>query len=275
MHIGDASPKDNLCRANRETLLGSFLDYVEDQQGQLIVLGDLFELLRYPLEAILTRREALLDRLARMEATFVPGNHDEDAGRLIDPRDPPHPFFAHTRAAFTLLIGDKRFKFMHGHEVDPFTSAPIQSVSRAFGALACLFNSRQGACLLSNDAFTDGLLEVGEQVLRIWDWVNRSMGRALRECYYMMPPEEATWLTHGVRTHRMLTRYYRDKAQGLYDVAIVGHTHKAGTFGRWYLNSGSWTGTTNDFLKISPDGTATVFDWSYRGARVNHTSIVS
>lgn len=34
LHIGDRSPKDNLCHAGRETLLESFLDYVTHQSGQ-------------------------------------------------------------------------------------------------------------------------------------------------------------------------------------------------------------------------------------------------
>ena len=68
LHIGDRSPSDNLCRANRESLLDSFLRHVEDQQGQLVILGDFLELLRYSLDAIITRRRTLLDRLADMGA---------------------------------------------------------------------------------------------------------------------------------------------------------------------------------------------------------------
>jgi hypothetical protein len=56
-------------------------------------------------------------------------------------------------------------------------------------------------------------------------------------------------------------------------VAVVGHTHKAGTFSDWYVNSGSWTGGTNDFLKITPDGDIGVFGWSERGPRPNKTVV--
>ena len=183
---------------------------MDDQKGQLVILGDFFELLRYPLESIVARRRDLLDRLARMEAMYVPGNHDEDTMRQIDPSDPPHAFFERMSDAFTLPIGDKRFKFMHGHEVDPFTNAGIQSVSRVIGAVAYLFNSRQGACILSNDAFTDAMLELGEHLL-----------------------------------------------------------------GAWNLNSGSWTGATNNFLRIAPDGQAAVFDWGRSGPRINRTVVAN
>lgn len=64
--MGDRSPKDNLCQGNREAMFDQFLDYVADQRGQLVLLGDVFELLRYPLDSIIARRRRLLDRLARM-----------------------------------------------------------------------------------------------------------------------------------------------------------------------------------------------------------------
>ena len=101
LHIGDGSPKDNLRQNQRETLLDGFLDYVEREEGQLVIVGDLFELLRYPAEKILEARRPLLDRLARMESLYVPGNHDEAALELADADRPAHPFFERASAAFT------------------------------------------------------------------------------------------------------------------------------------------------------------------------------
>ena len=40
-----------------------------------------------------------------------------------------------------------------------------------------------------------------------------------------------------------------------------GHTHRPGEFGSWYFNSGSWTGLSNNFIRISPCGQVQVFDW--------------
>ena len=275
LHIGDGSPKDNLCQDNREALLHSFLDYVIDQEGRLVIIGDFLELLRYPLDQIVARRGDLLDRLARMETLYVPGNHDEDAARLIDGAAWPHAFFARMSPAFTRYIGGRRFKFMHGHEVDPFINPRVQNLGRMIGSVAHFLEFRRGACILSNDAVTDALLEVGEQLLRLWGGLTGRMNRAIRECCEMMPAEKVTLLARGIRTHRMLERYHADKTEGLYDVAIVGHTHKAGTFGNWYCNSGSWTGRTNDFLRITPDGNIGVFDWSRHGPRRNHTVVAT
>lgn len=250
-----------------------FLDYVGDQKGQLVILGDFFELLRYPLDSIIARRRRLLDRLARMDTVYVPGNHDEDLASLIDAADLPHPFFERMSRAFVQHIGDKRLRFMHGHEVDPLITSRTQSISRMIGAVACLLEFHQGTCILSNDAITDALLEIGEHVLEIWARITRRMDRALRECCNRMPGEQMTRLRRHIRTHRMLGRFHQDRAEGLYDVAIVGHTHKAGFFEDWYFNSGSWTGLNSNFLKISPDGNIGVFDWSLHGPQSNDTCI--
>ncbi len=273
LHIGDRSPKDNLCHAQRETRLGSFLDYVTHQRGQLVIVGDLFELLRYPLERIVQQRRPLLDRLAAMEAVYVPGNHDDAVEPYTDGEQPPHEFFGRACRAFTHRVGPKRFKFMHGHEVDPLINANVQSLGRAIGAVAYLFQFRQGTCCLSNERLTDLLLELGEQALQIWNGITKGMDRAMRDCCGLVPDEQVRRLGRRIRTQRMLTRYYADREQGLYDIAIVGHTHKAGVFGQWYFNCGSWTGKSNNFLRISPGGEVAIFDWSGKGPQPNHTVV--
>ena len=264
-----------MCQADRETLLDAFLDYVADQDGQLVIIGDLFELLRYRLDRIIARRGRLLDRLARMETIYVPGNHDEDAVRWMTASDVPHPFFARMSQAFTRDIGQKRFKFLHGHEVDPFINAPIQHIGRVIGSVAHLLEYRHGACILSNDAVTDALLEAGEHVLQLWRKLTGGVNQVIVDCCGMMPAENVTRLLRSHRTRHMLERYHADKAEGLYDVAIVGHTHKAGTVGGWYYNSGSWTARTNNFLRIAPGGTVDVFDWGRRGPRISRSVVTT
>jgi UDP-2,3-diacylglucosamine pyrophosphatase LpxH len=273
LHIGDRSPRDNLCRANRESLLDSFLHHVENQKGQLVIIGDFLELLRYPLDNVLARRKTLLDRLADMDTVYVPGNHDEDVIRWADTTNPPHPFFARISHAFVRHIGGRRFKFMHGHEVDPLANAGIQNLGRVIGRLAYLCEFRQGACLLSNDTVIGLLEETGEQLLHVWTWLLAGLHTALRESCGRLPAGRIRFLTRRIRTQRMLTRYYRDKTEGLYDIAIVGHTHRAGTFGDWYFNSGSWTGARSNFLRITPDGDVGVFNWTDNVPQPNRTVV--
>jgi UDP-2,3-diacylglucosamine pyrophosphatase LpxH len=273
LHLGDRSPGDNLCRAGREPLLDAFLRYVEKRKGRLVIVGDLFELLRFPLDRIIARRRPLLDRLADMDTVYVPGNHDEEVLRLVDADDPPHRFFTNMSQAFVQRIGNRRFKFMHGHEVDPFAHARIHSLGRMVGSLAGLCEFGQGTCILSNDAVTGVLEEAGEHLLRAWNWLRCGMNEAIRESCNELAAGKMRFLTRGIRTQHMLTRYYRDRAEGLYDAAIVGHTHKEGTFGNWYFNSGSWTGRNNSFLRIAPDGEVGVFDWTDGGPRPNRALV--
>ncbi len=275
LHIGDRSPKDNLGQARREEQFNDFLDYVEFRKGQLVIVGDFFELLRYPAERILTERGPLLDRLARMETRYVLGNHDEAAMELACPNQPAHPFFERTSKAFTQTIGDKRFKFMHGHEVDPLITPGVQHLGRLLGAFSTLLEFRAGTCLLSNDHVTDALLETGEHLLRLWYKLMATLNKAACECCSLMPSEQIKFMRRRIRTQRMIARYHEDKQQCAYDVAIVGHTHKAGVYGDWYFNSGSWTGKTNNFLEISPAGEVTVFDWNWHGPQKNDTILAA
>jgi len=274
LHIGDRSPKDSLCRAGRERLLNTFLDHVEDQNGQLVIIGDLFELLRYPLESIIARRRDLLDRFAAMRTVYIPGNHDEEVVSLIDPKKPPHPFFAGMSDDFIRCIGGRRFKFTHGHEVDPFIKTSIQNLSRVFGALAYQFESRKRTCPVPRSTGADTLLEESRRIRPIRGRLRRRMSRAL-DVYYRTPAQKVRLMTRQLRTDRMLTSYHGDRLEGLYDVAIVGHTHTAAALGDWYFNSGSWTERTNDFLEISPDGRVDVLHWNLAGSQPNKTTLAA
>jgi UDP-2,3-diacylglucosamine pyrophosphatase LpxH len=271
--MGDRSSGDNLCRANRESLLDTFLRHVEEQRGQLVIVGDFLELWRFSLDSIISRRKTLLDRLAGMDTVYVPGNHDREVVPLSDTEDLPHPFFANVSRAFVRHIGSKRFKFMHGHEVDPFGDDRIQNLGRMVGSLVGLCEFGQGTCILSNDTVSNVLEEAGEHLLHVWNWLRCGMNSALRESCGDLAAGRMRFLTRRIRTQRMLTRYYQDRAEGLYDVAIVGHTHKEGKFGDWYFNSGSWTGSSNSFLRISPDGDVGVFDWTAGGPRPNDVAV--
>jgi UDP-2,3-diacylglucosamine pyrophosphatase LpxH len=269
LHIGDRSPKDNLRRAGRDVLLECFLDYVGQREGHLIILGDFFELHRYPLGSIIRRRGELLDRLAAMDTVYVPGNHDEEVFEQIDPSNPPHPFFAGMSSAFTRSIGNKRFRFMHGHEVDPLVNAGTRNLGRMIGAMAYRFELRRDGGLVCNNLRTDTAQAPGDPALRLRTRLKDGVSKTLRESCLTTSAERVTVLTRRIRTRHMIWRYGEDRTGDLYDVAIVGHTHHAAAFGDWFFNSGSWTGRTNNFLVISPDGRVGVFDWSHHGPAVH------
>ncbi len=97
LHMGDGGPRDSFAVGDRERQLALFLDYVANQQGELMVLGDLFEFWQMNLSAIILRHRPLLDRLAGMQATYVLGNHDGDLEHFVGTDLLSCPFFQRMR----------------------------------------------------------------------------------------------------------------------------------------------------------------------------------
>ncbi len=94
LHMGDGGPRDNFAYGDREDRIQLFLDFVEDNHGRLVICGDLFELWQSNVSKVLTKRMWLLDRLARMEAVYVLGNHDADLRYFVGQQHTwlGHPF---------------------------------------------------------------------------------------------------------------------------------------------------------------------------------------
>ncbi len=237
-------------------------------------MGDFFELWKYKLPKIVKKRKSILDKLAKLNTTYVPGNHDIQVTETGKNKPSNlHDFFNCVSPVFIKTFGEKKFKFMHGHEVDPFIPSFLLNCGKMFGTIACAFEITSQGCILSNDAVSDLCLEVGEKILSVSHSLASCIGLAFRECYPYIPAEQFNKMQRSIRTEKMLIRYHKDMSIGLYDRAIVAHTHKAGFFDNWYYNSGSWTGQTNNFLKIFPNGNIDVLDWTKNGPQKNNTSI--
>ena len=272
LHIGNGSPKDNLLKRGREKLLYELLDYIDSRGAKLVILGDFLELWRHRLDDVVGRWSRLLDRLDTMDVIYVLGNHDADLSesqnRVI------HPFFNSIRHSFIEVIGQKRFKFMHGHELDPIISKQWFQMRPLLCFFAGAFEFREDSCLVTSDAFSDALCEIGEQFLRIWYGLTGQVNSWANPSMLGLNDEKMTWLKRPIRVQNMLGRFYLDKSQGLYDAAVSGHTHKAGYFGDWYFNSGCWTQPEAEFLKITPDGQVGVYFWTQEGACENHSTVI-
>jgi uncharacterized membrane protein HdeD (DUF308 family) len=80
------------------------------------------------------------------------------------------------------------------------------------------------------------------------------------------PQAKLTPVQNPDRLSEHVREVQEDRMREGYDVAVVGHTHKAGRIGDWYVNSGSWTGTRNSFLRIGPEGDVRYFEWKDRHA---------
>lgn len=273
LHIGDGSKKDNLTKDNKADLLQRFLDYVQRQNGRLVICGDLLELWRYRIEDVLERWENLLDQLANMDIIYIAGNHDPLFETEYRDRWSWHPIFEKLSKPFCQRIGQRQFCFMHGHEIDPFISPKVIRWAPLLRLISGALEFNSEMCLMTSDAVTEALLEVGEQLGRFWKTITFKLEKALDETFLPIASEGLTRLKQPIRTQNMIRRFYKQQKEGLYDMTIAGHTHSAGQFGQWYFNSGCWTRTPASFLRIDPDGAVTVWDWTDSGAQKNPTVV--
>jgi UDP-2,3-diacylglucosamine pyrophosphatase LpxH len=260
--MGDGGPRDNFAFDNKGQQFSLFLDFVEKQRAEMVVLGDLFEFWQANISRTLIERMAFLDRLNRMKATYVVGNHDADLEAFINTKLLNHPFFDRMSGPFTRRIGDKQFKFMHGHELDPFNRDGRPSWGRILSILGGIIEDRKGSPLLSAGGLTEkSLLRIGRGFMWIWNMsLNRFEKGPARQTAVsfedMLTPAQNPEKVKGI-----WALYQKDRLVEGYDILVAGHTHKAGSKGGWYYNSGCWVGLRNNYLQISPDGSVSVCEW--------------
>jgi len=274
LHMGDGGPRDNFAVGDKEKQLNLLLDFVKNKQGELIIIGDLFEFWQASLGQVLVNRRSLIDKLTDMGATFVVGNHDADLEALIGSAMLGHRFFTKMSRRFIRDINGKKCMFMHGHEVDPYNKGDVPG----WGRIATIF---AGIC---EDFNRSPVLETGETVE---DWLHKIFRPVEKLFKRIIRPFIRVWnfikMTFIIGRHtpaqnprlakKMLHLYKDDKLKEGYDVAIVGHTHKAGRFEDWYFNSGCWAEEVNSFVRISKAGEVEIFDWKDGEAISNLTEL--
>ncbi|HSV27683.1 MAG TPA: metallophosphoesterase, partial [Sedimentisphaerales bacterium] len=145
LHIGSGGPRDMLNHLEKRRLLESFLNYIQKENGELMILGDMIDLWRFGLMAVIRTHRELFDRLSEMNVTYIPGNHDQALGALENPGGVIHPFFDKLTLPGMRQIGSKLFHFNHGHELDPITGRIGPSIGRALGMSASLIEWIKGA----------------------------------------------------------------------------------------------------------------------------------
>jgi UDP-2,3-diacylglucosamine pyrophosphatase LpxH len=263
LHMGDGGPRDNFSADHKEYQFNLFLDFVENRNAQLFIMGDLFEFWQANIGKVLIRWLPLLDRLAWLRAVYVVGNHDADFEDLIGTHMLGHPFFERMSGPFEQVIGGKRFKFMHGHELDPFNRDGTPRWGRILSILAGIMEDRKGSPLLSAGGFTEkSLLKVARSFMWMWNnSVNLFEKSELHEKPHTLE-ESLTPAQDPAKIKGILSVYHRNKIHEGYDYLVAGHTHAVGRFQEWYYNCGCWVGLRTHFLEILQDGRIHVCEWS-------------
>ena len=262
LHIGDGGPRDNFSVDNKAQKFGRFLDYVESREAELFVLGDLFEFWQANISRVLVHRMDLIDRLARMKVTYVVGNHDADFEHLIGTDILGHPFFERMSGPFERVIANKRFKFMHGHELDPFNRDGTPRWGRILAILGGILEDRKGSPLLSAGGHTEKtLLKVSRMFMWMWNNSVNLFEKSERHEKTHSLADSLTPAQDPTKIKGILSLYHANKLKEGYDYLIAGHTHRAGLFQDWYYNSGCWVGLRTTFLRIGANGHIEVCEW--------------
>lgn len=254
LHMGDGGPRDNFAYGSRERELLAFLDMVEEDKGDLVIVGDLFELWQSNVSKVLTKRIWLLDRLAKMGAIYVLGNHDADLNYFIDVPWLSHPFFKTMRLSHQAKIGRRTFKFIHGHQADPYCAGDTPGLGRITAIYSGLREDQNGGPMLDEYRTVEAKV-VGrmERFVSVWNWLRGK-------------PDRFTEI------NRSLHRLYVDDHDEP-DTLICGHTHRPGRIGSWLYNCGTWAERTNSFLRINDNGVVGVSDWVDRRMVPNRTEL--
>ena len=230
LHMGDGGPRDNFY--GREDQLNKFLDHVG--QERLVIAGDLFELWQSNISAVLTKRMGLLDKLSKMNVTYLLGNHDLDLFFFnstylrID-----HPFFdkisMETWVQDTLVV--------HGHEEDPDCKDFDPGLARISAIYTGIKESKNGC---------PGDVEI--RTLKRLDWL-----RFWKKKVDIVANVEKTRNTENAEN------------------IIFGHTHQAGKRGRVW-NCGSWSEGRNDYIRIF-DSEIKLYHWFNKAIEVKPDAI--
>jgi len=260
LHIGSGGTTDSFSQNKRSVYFDNFLDYVEKEGGELIIIGDFIDLWRFALKKVIKARRELLDRLAEMNVCCVPGNHDQALARFINSPDVPHRFFRKIKEPFVRTIGDKKFTFFHGHELDPMNQKLTTGVGRVLGLSSSLVEYAVGYPVFSSDVIEEALLNIEEKLflfrLNVAGLLTNFAGSG---CSAILQNGQA--LPRQKRTEKLLLKYELKKQIDGNDITVSAHTHQPCRFQNWYFNSGSWTGRNSNFIRILPDGRADIFDW--------------
>ncbi len=260
LHIGDGGPRDNFGYkgSDRPKQLTAFLRYVEKEGAELIIAGDLLEFWQSSFSKVIVSNQAMLDRLARLNATYILGNHDSDLSNFIGTDWLTHPLFKNMSGPMTREIGSRTFKFMHGHEIDPFNAGSTPSWGRMMAIFAGICEDKVGSPMLGYAPLESLLTRCGEWILKMA--ANTYAGA--KQAVTKSAKKELTPAQNPDRAPHMLTLYAADRKAKGYEILIVGHTHQPGRMDGWYFNTGSWATTDNNFVRISPAGDVQVFDWN-------------
>lgn len=224
-----------------------FLDYIASgplkDGGELVLLGDIFDLWRRDFVNALMESEPIVSRLIdlgkKVGIHYVVGNHDYHMLQMSTLFSDKFPF--RVSKDFRLQDGGKGFYFLHGYQLEVLANPYYKSMS-AYETFA------EGLCLAGDDT--------GNAADKLWETIGASKSALdglkrlptnIKEALdsMMNPPDNRLSGSH--KSHSLVDQVAISKARSIYlgmsreETLIFGHTHDPFKEDEnRVVNTGSW-----------------------------------
>lgn len=266
LHLGSGSARDVFADPCKKRLLFEFLNVVEQEGAQLVVLGDLLDLWRFNLKGIVNAHSDIFDKMHEIGALYVPGNHDSAIAILGPQHRMPHPFLNTASEPVRQNFAGKNIAFLHGHELDAINRNIGLSIGKALGISAMPIEHVKKCQIFNSEDIDEYVLRIKAGILTFLERLQKQLMGFWLDMQNPMPYHDVVALMKYDKNRKKLLNFHREKQRNAHDIVISAHTHHAGRFSDWYFNSGSWTSLKQNFLKIMPEGNIEVCDWTNKGS---------
>jgi UDP-2,3-diacylglucosamine pyrophosphatase LpxH len=239
LHFGNRGPRDNFYARGTERLY-RFLNYVAAKEGELFILGDLFEWFQSNLSESVVAYRHVLDRLNDFIPQYVFGNHDAAFVKFIGTDWMPNiPVIQSGGGPFTRVIGNKLFVFAHGHEFDSACRSLDPGLGEVTAVMSAMLEDKNSGPNNSSGAVEDSFIGSLEWPLNLWRGVTFQASRQTE----------------------MLNNAEKYRVERCADYLVYGHTHTPGKVGDCF-NCGTWARERDTFVQIDNAGVASVMEWT-------------
>jgi UDP-2,3-diacylglucosamine pyrophosphatase LpxH len=254
--MGAKGTRDSFTK--RKEQFSQFLDFV-GTTNELIILGDLFEGWKLNLGHSLQANKYLLDKMAKMNIIYVPGNHDSQIQPMAEAGLLRHPFFSKISNPFTKTYQNKTFYFCHGHNFDTANSPTHPGIGEILSIATGIFEDKLGSPILKNGKNIEEILvKYAEKFLKYWNFFFRLFSPLPK----IDPKVSLTYLQSGTSFGQNIIAIYDFMKKNKLDYLVAGHIHRIGFFKDWYCNTGSWIDLHNEFVIIDDKtGHIDLYNW--------------
>ena len=231
LHLGDGSRTDDF---HRDKQFLKFLEFVENEASELIILGDFLELWQADLDRVLFRHSEVINKLLflrnKVKITYVIGNHDYI------------PFVKFTDLGVGICLEyrdtDGGIVAEHGHRYDIFNryKNPLRLIKWPPGKYFTLFVAGLERLIHPDvDRWTRKAMEGLDEFLQEAVFIRNKITPATKE--YIKRGGHFVEFEEAVKNH------IKKGAK----IVVFGHTHKPQleiVKGGIYANCGSWADAT-------------------------------